>query len=179
VKGILLSLISFSFLCAASFFSIRVYRGKKYFHIFLAVLPFACLFYALLFCFLPPNLYFLPRDLLEPSRLVDFGNGLLVLLLLFHIMWNAVYAMILTGFSSELTVRLFRHRKQGLSIEELMKEFGGDQEIDNILSWRFPNLLNGKYISAEGNHFYLLPRGRCMAKIGFFLKKLFKMDVEG
>jgi len=179
VKGILLSLISFFLLIVVSFFSIRAYRGKKYFYVFLTVLPFACLFYLLLFYSLPDNLYFLPQILVEPSRLVDFGNGLFILLLLFHIFWDTAYATVLTGFSSELMVRLFREKQRGLSIEELMKEFGAEREMDEILEWRIPNLLNSGYVTAEGSRFRLLKKGRWIAALGLFLKKLFRMDVEG
>ncbi len=179
MKGTLLSLISFILLVVLSCLSLRVYRGKKYFYIFLIEFLFACLFYSLLFCYLPEDLHFLPPWLREPSRSVDFGNGLLILLLLFHMMWDAAYAFILTGFTSELFVRLFQKNRQGLSLEELVKGFGGDEEIDEILAWRLPNLLNCKYISAEGNQFRLLNRGRRVARFGLFLKKVFNMDVEG
>lgn len=179
MKGILLSLIAFLILLLASVLAVRHYRGRKYFHLFLAIFPFSCLLYGLLFYGMPEDLYFLPRQWLEPSPLVDFGNGLLILFLLFHLLWDTAYAMILTGFSSELAVRLFLHKEEGLSAEALLKEFGEDQEIDHILAWRLPNLLKSHYVVAEGNSFRLLRKGKWIAAFSLFLKKLFNMDVEG
>ena len=179
MKGILLALISFSFFVAVSFFSLRAYRGKKYFHVFLAEFPLVVFLYFFLFHFLPNDLYFLPERFLEPSPLADAGNGFFIVVLLFHIFWDATYAAILTGFASELLVRLFRQKVRGLSLEELIEGFGGKKEIDHVLAWRLPNLVGGKYIQAEGNHFRLLPKGRRVATFALFLKRLFNMEEGG
>ena len=162
-----------------SFFFLRNYRGKKHFHVFLAELPFACLFYSFLFYRLPENLFFLPSSWLEPHPLIDFTNGFLILLLLTHLLWDAAYAIALTGFSSELMIRLYRQKEGGLSVGEAMKGFGSDQEADRLLQWRLPNLLNCKYVSRDGDTFRLLSRGKKVATFALFLKRLFKMDVEG
>ena len=179
MKGILLALFSFLVLLAAAILSVRSYRGRKYFYFFLAEFPFACLFFLLLHRVLPDNLGCLPPTWLEPSPLVDIGNGFLILLLLFHMMWDAAYAFVLTGFTSELFVRMRQGNQGGFSVEALVRAFGGDREVDDILEWRIPNLLNSRYVSAEGDHFRLTQRGKWIARFAFFLKRLFNMDVEG
>ena len=64
-------------------------------------------------------------------------------------------------------------------MEEAMKGFGSDREVDPLLEWRLPNLLNGQYLSQEGDAFRLLRRGRKVARCALFLKRILKMDVEG
>ena len=179
MKGTLLALLSFFLFAIASLFFLRSYRGKKYFYIFLAESPFVCLSYACLFYYLPENLFFLPPGLSEPCRLVDFCNGFLILLLLIHIFWDALYGMILTGFSTELIVQLFLQKERGLSVKELSEAFGEAQEMDVVLAWRLPNLLRNGYLSPEGDRFYLTKKGRSLAIFAAFLKRLFTMDVEG
>ncbi len=179
MKGICLSLISFFLFVVVSIFLVKVYRGRKFFHLFLAEFPFVFLFYLFLFRSVPGNLTLLPNFLVEPSPSVDFWNGVLLLSLLFHIFWDAIYAIVFTGFSSELTVQLFRKGNQGFSVEEALKAFGDDRELDHILTWRMPNLLKGGYLAAEGNRYRLLPKGRMAGRLGLFLKKLFCMDLEG
>lgn len=179
MKGLLLSLVSFTFLLVISGVSLRAYCGKKYYYVFLVTFPIACLFYSLLFYGLPADLNFLPPHLLEPSRVVDFGFGLLVLSLLFHLMWDVAYGFFLQGFSTGLVVQLYRTGKEGLSIQAMEKGVRGDGEKDAILTWRLQNLLAGQYLSREGDHFYLLEKGRRLAGFTLFLKKLFKMDVTG
>lgn len=179
MKGLLLSLVVFFLLIVASFFSIRAYRGKKYFRVFLVEFPIAVFLYFFLFRVLPPDLTFLPPSLREPSAVVDGFAGFLLLCLLFHIFWDACYAAILTGFASELLARLYRHRVRGLSKEEFMEGFGLHEKIDHVLAWRLPNLLNGRYIQAEGDHFRLLPKGKRIAQSAIFLKRLFNMEEGG
>lgn len=179
MKGILLSFVCLVVFFIFSVFALRAYRGIKYYLVFLMEVPFVAFLYLFLFTSLPENLYFLPSFLLEPSRIADFLNGFLILVLLFHLAWDMAYAMILTGFSSEVAVKLFRGRKGGLSVEALMKEFGADREMDDILTWRIPNLLKSGFLRKEGDAFCLTRKGKRIAAFALFLKRLFKMDVEG
>lgn len=179
MKGICLSLLSFFLFVVASIFLVRAYRGRKFFHLFLAEFPFVFLFYLFLFRFLPQDLGVLPDFLVEPSPAVDFWNGVFLLVLLFHIFWDAAYATVFTGFSSELTVQLFHKGDQGLSVDEALLAFGDDRELDRILAWRMPNLLKGGCLAKEGERYRLLPKGRMAGRLGLFLKRLFCMDLEG
>lgn len=179
MKGILLALPSFLLFVITAIFALRRYRGKKYFHIFSAELPFVCLSYACFFYYLPKNLFFLPPYALEPSLFIDFCNGFLLLALLIHIFWDAMYATLLTGFSSGLIVHLFLQKQQGLSVKELCELSGSHRGIDDVFAWRLPNLLQDGYLSSEGDRFYLTKKGRSLAKFSLLLKKLFTMDVGG
>lgn len=179
MKGILLSLFVFILFILSSIIYLKAYRGKKYYRVFLAEAPFMFLLYLFLFRSLPDHLYFLAEPWVEPSALVDFWNGTFILGVLFFLFWDTMYAAFLTGFASEVLVRLFYERTHGLSLEALVGGFGGKEKIDHILSWRLPSLLKNRYIVADGEHYRLTSRGRAVARFALFLKQIFHLEEGG
>ena len=170
MRGVVLASVSFLALVGLCAGGLRFYSGRKYFKIFLVAFAVAAAVYALLYRALPDDLGVLPVGWLEPNGTVDFLNGILILVLLFHSFWDAVYTTALTGFSGNLIVLLHRHG--GLSRDQLLEIYGAREEIDRVLAWRLPNLLEGGYLRAEGAGYRLRPKGWLIGRVTRWLKLL-------
>lgn len=177
MKGLLLAVLSFVILVGVSMSLLRLYRGKKYFKVFLIAFAFAVGMYSYLHWVFSHDLGFLPQSFLEPHATLDFVNGLLVLALFFHSFWDVVYTTALTGFSGHLTVLLAC--KGGLSRKEILSIYGANDEIDRVLAWRLPNLLQGGYLEAQGSGFHLRPKGWAVARLTRLLKRMLTACEEG
>lgn len=177
MKGLTLAVVAFVFLLGACAMLLRLYRGRKYFKVFLAAFAMAVAAYAGLFRILPDDLGFLPPDWREPHRALDFLNGLLVLTLGFHAFWDVIYTTTLTGFSANLMVLLAR--ASGLSRAEIFQIYGADEKLDRVLAWRLPSLLKGGYLEAYGAGFRLRWKGWMVGTMTRGLKRLLTGRDEG
>ena len=171
MKGLLVALVSMGVLVIFSMILLRVYRGKKYYRMFLLAFIGALGFYSFCFHQLAPDLGFLPPAWVLSDERADFWNGVLILSLVFHLYWNTVYAIVLTGFSSNLMIHLTR--PSGQSLGEVLEIYGANLPLDGVLAWRIENLIRSQCLTREAESFRLLSKGRRMARIGQFLKKLY------
>jgi hypothetical protein len=177
MKGLVLAALSFALLMALSMALLRVYRGTKYFKMFLHAFALACAAYTGLHVLSPPDLGVLPATWLEPNGAVDFLNGLLVLALLFHSFWDVVYTVALTGFSGNLLVLL--DHPGGLSRQEILGIHGAGEELDRVLAWRLPRLVGGGYVVLEGAGFRLRPKGWLIGSLTRVLKRILTAEEKG
>ena len=69
-------------------------------------------------------------------------------------------------------VELEKAGDTGLSMEELTAYFRGEAGADKIFGRRIPNLLQGGYIVKRDEIISLTRRGRNVARITLFLKRL-------
>lgn len=176
MKGLTLAAAAFLLLVFGSALALRVYRGNKEFKVFLGAFAGAVIAYAAAFPLTPPDLGFLPAAWLEPAVSVDFGNGLLVLALVFHGFWCVAY---FTGVSPSMGVMIeLRERgERGISVEEALAMHSHEQPMNLIFQRRLPKLVQGGYVSDEGGVYRLLPRGGRIAAFGAFLKRLINSEV--
>ena len=87
MKGLVLSGAALTLLMIGSAVALRFYRGNKEFRLFIGAFTAAEALYVAGFWLLPPDLGFLPTAWQETAPLVDFGNGFLLLVLMFHGYW--------------------------------------------------------------------------------------------
>lgn len=157
MKGLVLAgacIIFFVVLCAAA---LRANRSDKEYRVFLVALACTLILYALLYKVFPSDLGFLPRTALEPSGVVDFWNGVLVLLMIFHGMWT--FAYVVTGPTVCLLTELEVKRHQGITLREASLQFQGEDLDNTFLRRRLPKLVNGGFIAAQDGAYVLRPRG--------------------
>lgn len=172
MKGILLSFIAFGFLILVSVFAVRFYRGKKYFKPLIGVFILSAIFYTLLFYLLPEN----PG--LNPY--LNFCNGFLILFLLFHSYWDAIYTSFFTGFSSKILIQFLRKGDAGLSLEEIFKMYREPQGSNPVIDLRLQNLVQGNYLTRSGDGQYqLLPKGNFFASLARTCQRVFQMGEGG
>lgn len=177
MKSILVAFLSFLFLVATVLVMLRCYRGRKYFRILIAGFVLSIPFYIFLYRLSPSNFYFFPTSLLEPNRRMDFWNGLILLFLSFHTFWDFCYTSAFTGFSSNLLVILSRTGK--MSEAQILDLYAAKGGLDGILSWRLPNLVQGKYLKEDHGRYSLLAKGRTVALITRSLKRLLALGEGG
>ncbi len=122
------------------------------------------LLYAALFAVLPPNLDILPRGGVEPSPTVDFWNGLLILVLVFHGIWAFTYT-VWTGPTVRVLLAASRAGRAGLTIDEVLREFETSDRANQLLRRRLPKLIQGGYLREERGRYVLLPRGRAAGRV--------------
>src|SRR5260370_17300104 len=84
MRGLILAGVALALLVVGSTVALRFYRGNKEFKVFLGAFAGAVGLYAAAFWFLPADLGILPPTSREGVPAGDFGNGLLVLTLIFH-----------------------------------------------------------------------------------------------
>lgn len=176
MKGFLLAVASMGVLVVLSMVLLRVYRGRKYYRMFLLAFAGALGFYSFCFYRSSPDLGFLPSEWMLGNAQSDFWNGVLVLSLTFHLYWNTTYAVALTGFSSNLMIHLAQ--PHGRSLDELLEIYGAKLPLDGVLAWRIDNLIKGRCLVQGAMGFQLLPKGRVVARIGRFLKMLYGVKGE-
>jgi hypothetical protein len=164
VKGLILAGICLGALIAAAAVGLRVYRGDREYRILLGSLAGSVLLYAGLFAVLPPNLGILPRGGVEPDPAVDFWNGVLILVLVFHGIWAFTY-MVWTGPTVRVLLAASRAGRAGLTMDEVLRQFETSDRANQLLRRRLPKLTRGGYLREERGRYVLLPRGRAAGRI--------------
>jgi hypothetical protein len=176
MKGLILAGLAFALVVVGSVVGLHFYRGGKEFKVFLGVFAGAVALYAAAFRGLPPDLGFLPMSWQEGSPAVDFGNGLLILGLVFHGYWSFSYFTCVSP-SMSLLVALQSRGRQGLSKADALAIHGSEEPVNTLFQRRLPKLLQGGYVQEEAGAYRLLPRGGRVAALGSFLKKLINAQV--
>jgi len=176
MKGLVLSAAALVLLVIGSAVALRFYRGNKEFRIFLGAFVGAVALYAGTFWILPADLGFLPAGWRERAALVDFGNGLLLLVLLFHGYWCFSYFACLSPSMSVMVALRLRGR-DGMTRAEALAIQGSDQPVNLIFQRRLPKLLQGGYVREEAGGYRILAPGERVAALGSFLKRLINAQV--
>jgi hypothetical protein len=176
MKGLVLAGLAFVLLVVGSAVALRFYTGNKEFKVFLGAFAGAVGLYAGAFWRSAPDLAFLPVGWRETSPAVDFGNGLLILSLVFHGYWCFCYFACLSP-SMSVMVALRPRGAQGMSSAEALAIHGSEQPVDLIFQRRLPKLLQGGYVREESGGYRLLARGGRVAAFGSFLKRLINAQV--
>jgi hypothetical protein len=176
MKGLVLAGLAFTLLVAGSVVALRFYTGNKEFKVFLGSFAAAVALYAGAFWLAAPDLGFLPASWRETSPAVDFGNGLLILALVFHGYWCFCYFACLSP-SMSVMVALRARGARGMSSAEALAIHGSDQPVNLIFQRRLPKLLRGGYVREEPGGYRLLARGGRVAAFGSFLKRLINAQV--
>lgn len=176
MKGLILSGFVFFLLLCASSLALRFYRGSKEFRVLLVVLGFSIGLYGLCYLWLPHDLGFLHDGALEPNRSVDFWNGVLVLLMLFHGFWVFLYVSGV-GPSMGMMLEVRARRSVGMAEEEALKKYGHDRPRSAILERRLKKLVEGRYVAEQDGEYRLLPRGARVASLAIFLRRV--LNIRG
>ncbi len=178
MRGLILAGVALALLVVGSTVALRFYRGNKEFKVFLGAFAGAVGLYAAAFWFLPADLGILPPTSREGVPAVDFGNGLLVLTLIFHGYWCFCYFSCLSP-SMSVMVALRARGREGMSRAEALAIHGGGQPVDLIFQRRLPKLIQGGYVGEDGGAYRLLARGGRVASFGSLLKRLINTPVGG
>lgn len=180
MKGILLSFGSFCFLIPVSVVAVRFYAGKKYFRPLIVAFLIAAFFYTILFYWTPSDIGFLKEDWMVADQRLDFINGFLLLFLLFHSYWDAVYTSFFTGFSTKILIQMLGKRGQGLNVEELVKMYQGNQPGNPLVDGRLQNLVCGDYLSPVAlGEYQLLSKGNFFAVFTRTFQKILHIGEGG
>ena len=176
MRGVVLAAGAFALLVLASAVMLRVYPGNKEFKVFLGAFTGSVVFYAAGFWVLPADLGFIPPAWQESSPAVDLGNGLLILVLVFHGYWCFAYFSCLSP-SMSIMVELRRRGSDGMTESEALAIHGSDEPVNLIFRRRLPKLLKGGYVAEEDGAYRLLTPGQRVASLGSFLKRLINAQV--
>src|ERR1700738_4796222 len=137
---------------------LRVYPGNKEFKIFLGAFAGSVVLYAAGFWLLPADLGFIPPVWQESSPAVDLGNGLLILVLVFHGYWCFAYFSCLSP-SMSVMVELRQRGSEGMTGWEALATRGSGEPVNLIFRRRLPKLLKGGYVTEEDGAYRLLHPG--------------------
>jgi hypothetical protein len=176
MKGLVLSGAAMALLVIGSAVALRFYRGNKEFRLFIGAFVAAEALYVAAFWLLPPDLGFLPAAWQETVPLVDFGNGFLLLVLMFHGYWCFSYFACLSPSMSVMVALRLRGR-DGMTRAEALAIQGSDEPVNLIFQRRLPKLLQGGYVREEAGAYRILAPGERVAALGSFLKRLINAQV--
>ncbi len=139
---------------------------------FLGAFAGAVALYAAAFGLLPPDLGFIPASWSETAPVVDFANGLVLMILIFHGYWTFAYFACLSPSMTVIVSLVGRDAAKGLTADEALVLHGGEEPLDLIFRRRVPKLLSGGYVQETAGSYRLLPRGERVAALGRVLKRL-------
>jgi hypothetical protein len=176
MKGLILAAAALALLVVGSVAALRVYSGNKEFKVFLGAFAAAVALYTGAFWLLPADLGFIPVGGREAAPLVDFGNGLLLLVLLFHGYWCFAYFACLSPSMSVMVALRLRGR-EGMTAPAALAIHGSGEPVNLIFQRRLPKLLRGGYVREDAGGYRLLSRGGRVAALGSFLKRLINARV--
>lgn len=177
MKGISLSLLAFLVFIGAGILLLRSRTWKRHFVALLIAFPAGLAVYLCGFALTPPDLF--PPAWREPSAGVDFFNGLLAYILLFHGFWDTAYAAAITGFSTGLMIKIERSMPGGMTGRQLRARYAGAEGMDVAFARRIANLLRGGYVTRAGGSLTLTDKGRAAGSIARFFKKCLNVGEGG
>lgn len=180
MKGIGLAVISFLFLVLVSRFFLRRTRNPKPYKLLVKSFLVSALFYTVLSAVTPRNFGGWPDRWQEPSRAVDFINGLL-LLLFFYMRYHIIfYSTAFSGFSAQIFVLLDHPDGIGqTAVVDFFRGTSASHSVDRVTEWRLANLMDDGCIASDADGCRILPRGRRVGRIALVLKKLLAAGVGG
>lgn len=145
---------------------VRLYKGEKFFRPMALVFAILVLAYTFLFFrAIPP---------------MEFGGGLLFFTLAYLASQNFIHGSFLTGFSSEILMKILDKKEAGMTVEELLQNYSGESGTNLWLQKRIRKLVEGNYVEPlEKDSFRLLPKGKMIAKSTLLIQKLLKMGTGG
>src|ERR1700674_1553002 len=111
MKGLVLAAAALTILVIGSAVALRFYRGNKEFRVFLGAFAAAVALYTGAFRLFPADLGVLSPGWRETAAVVDFGNGLLLLVLIFHGYWCFCYFACLSPSMSVMVSLRVRGRE--------------------------------------------------------------------
>src|SRR5258708_4633321 len=154
MKGLLLAGLASALLMLGTVIGLRFYHGGREFKVFIAAFAGAVGLYAGASWLLPPALGFIPASWQETSPVVDFGNGLLVLALVFHGFWTFCYFACVSP-SMTVLVKLQLRGRDGMSADEAFAMQGSEEPVNLIFQRRLPKLIRGGYVGDEAGAYRL------------------------
>lgn len=167
MKGFLLALFCIFLLSLTGPLALRLYKGEKFFKPLLFTFSLILVFYILLDSFL------------FPKHSPDFFNGFLLLILFFPILLDFIYGSFLTGFSSEILIKILSQKESGVTFEELFQSYGGHLKIDQVLEKKLQNLEKGDYLLKKEEAYQLKPKGSFVVKMTYAVQKLLFIKETG
>ena len=176
MKGLVLAAVALGLMVVGTIVGLRFYRGDKEFKVFLGAFATAAALYAVGFWLVAADVGFLPARWVETSAPVDFVNGLVILVLVFHGFWSFSYfACVSPSMSALIALRL--RGRAGMSREEAMAVQGTAAPVNLIFQRRLPKLERGGYVREDADGYRLLDRGRKVAVFGSFLKRIINSQI--
>ena len=179
MKGILLAWLCLMGAFGVSFIGLRLCSGKKYYKVFRNIFPFVILVYVCLYFSTTPNLGFISPKYLELNNTVDFINGLLWAILVFHLFWDGMYMFFVTGFSTGILGSLFKNRTEGMTEREILESYVDNAKESVVIQNRLLNLEEVGFIRKTQAGHEVTQRGQQVARIIFYFKKFLKIDEIG
>ena len=179
MKGIVLAAFSFLFFLSTAVLLLRVRQWGKQFWALILAFGLGLLYYLWVYLSTPPDVWYLPREWLEPWTAMDFANGVVIFTLLFHFFWDFLYAVAITGFSTGLLVRLERSLPRERTVAQLERTYLTADGTDQIFARRLPNLIGGGYLRHHADSVELSLKGRIIAVATLWCKKLLNAGEGG
>lgn len=169
MQGLLSCFLAFLCLIIFSVIYLKLYRGKKYYLPLLGAFGTSLLIYFLIYFRLPASLF---AGAAEPVFGIDLLNGVILLTLFFHSYWDFMYAVVFTGFSSNILVML--SQKGQVPKEEIYRFC--QKSNDQIWTWRLSGLSESRYIEKTDKGYRLCGKGRLLASVVWALQRLLDLD---
>ncbi|MDP3920171.1 MAG: hypothetical protein Q8R76_05130 [Candidatus Omnitrophota bacterium] len=174
MKGLIVASLSFLFLVALAILLLRRNKSPNYLGIFFRTFAWTIPFYVVLYRMSKPDLGFLGDSWVFANGWLDFLNGLLILVMLFHCFVDVTYATVITGFSNNLI--LYMARPEGISLQEVKEIYGAGDEGDPVVQNRLEQLVQRRYAERCGEDSYrVLPKGRRLAWIAAGLQRIWRI----
>ncbi len=179
MKGLILSCATLLFLVILTIVSAQILRPKQHAKLFFMLcIPCAALYF-LAYELTPATLGFLPLPWqAKPSRLdAIFGC---VVFLLNSLTYINLFGALNTGFSTSLMLDILQTGKDGMTTEQIVAGYAGDDGIDKIHGWRLPGLERSGYLRKNGatGIYRLTAKGFIVAHLSSFFKILLRVNVE-
>jgi len=179
MKGLIISIIVFAGYVVTTILASHVFKPKRHGRLFTATLFAFSPLYFIAYTVTPANIYVLPDSLLIGPRHVDMFYGYTIFLLNCHSYIDFFFGFN-GGFSMSLILLILNAGTKGITSETLISSFRIDPVQDKIYSWRLPALIkNGCITKLENNGYALTAKGRAIALISRFCKRLLNLGAGG
>jgi hypothetical protein len=180
MKGLVLSAMVFVSYCISAVLVSQLLRPRRHSGLFGCLAILWSVAYLGLYLASPRHLWILPDGWTAEPRWLDASAGLLALLLNIHSFVDFFFGFN-GGFSTSLLLNLLRSSPAPLTTAELTDRYRGTSGFDKIIAWRLPALQRDRFLdfdSASGVC-HLTPRGRFVAIVTRWLKRLLNLDRGG
>ncbi len=179
MKGLAISLFSFILYVIVTAALARWLRPRRPAKLFVGALLAFTPLYFLLYWVTPRDCFLLPLNWLSDQPGVEIILGYIIFLLNWHSYIDFFFGFN-GGFSMSLLLELSRAAPAGLSTEKLLQSYLRSDGTDKIYAWRLPRLQQTGYISINAQGLYqLTPKGRLVAHLTWFLKRILNLGLGG
>lgn len=178
MKSLILSVTMMIILIVAATILFKCMRTQRRALLLLGVFTLTLPAYVVIFLATPPDLGFLPKELTDSNHGFALGLGLFIHTAFFGGGTLQLYNLADRGFSLRILIDIIESPTHELTLEEILKNYGGGKGIDWMYQKRMEGMLENQLVIMQAGDVQITDKGLKIAGYFSWMRKFLNLEVD-